>query len=36
MRKVYSDEKLHGNIVSLLISLLLKPDLGTLDDLYCS
>ncbi|CAD8058754.1 unnamed protein product [Paramecium primaurelia] len=36
LRKIYSDEELHANCLSLLICLLIKPIRGTLDDLYCS
>lgn len=36
MRKVYAEEELHAYVVSLIISLLLTPVRGTLDELYCS
>ncbi|CAD8067421.1 unnamed protein product [Paramecium sonneborni] len=36
LRKIYSDEELHANCLSLLICLLIKPIRGILDDLYCS
>ena len=36
LRKIYSDDELHANIVALLLTLLLTTDRGTLDDLYNS
>lgn len=36
MRKIYADDELHAFIVSMIISLVLTPVRGTLDELYCS
>jgi hypothetical protein len=36
MRPIYQDEDLHALMISLTICLLLTPERGTLDDLYCS
>jgi len=36
MRPIYQDEELHVLMISLLVCLLLSPERGTLDDLYCS
>lgn len=36
VRPIYQDEDLHVLMLSLMICLLLKPERGTLDDLYCS
>eukprot|EP00347_Sterkiella_histriomuscorum_P005241 403357349 len=35
-RPIYQDEELHVLMISLLSCLLLKPERGILDDLYCS
>jgi hypothetical protein len=35
-RPIYHDEELHVLMISLITCLLLKPQRGTLDDLYCS
>lgn len=36
MRPIYQDEELHSLMISLIICVLLNPERGTLDDLYCS
>ena len=36
MRPIYQDEELHVMMLALIVCLLLNPDRGTLDDLYCS
>lgn len=36
MRPIYQDEELHSLMISLIVCLLLNPERGTLDDLYCS
>jgi hypothetical protein len=36
MRPIYQDEELHSLMIALIICLLLTPERGTLDDLYCS
>lgn len=36
LRKIYDDDELHVLVLSLVISLLLTPNRGVLDDLYCS
>jgi len=36
MRPIYQDEELHSLMLSLLVCLLVTPERGTLDDLYCS
>lgn len=35
-RPIYQDEDLHVMMLSLILCLLLKPERGILDDLYCS
>jgi len=35
-RPIYQDEELHILMLSLITCLLLKPERGILDDLYCS
>ena len=35
-RPIYQDEELHVLMLSLTVCLLLRPERGTLDDLYCS
>ena len=35
-RPIYRDEDLHVLMLSLITCLLLKPERGILDDLYCS
>lgn len=35
-RPIYQDEELHVLMISLLVCLLLRPERGILDDLYCS
>jgi len=35
-RGIYHDEELHALIIYLIFSLILTPQRGTLDDLYCS
>jgi hypothetical protein len=35
-RPIYLDDELHVLMLSLMMCLLLKPERGTLDDLYCS
>lgn len=36
MRPIYQDDELHVLMLSLMMCLLLKPQRGTLDELYCS
>jgi len=36
MRPIYQDEELHVLMISMIVCLLLTPERGTLDDLYCS
>lgn len=36
LRKIYDDDELHVLVLSLVISLLLTPNRGVLDELYCS
>lgn len=36
VRLIYQDDELHVLILSLMMCLLLKPERGTLDELYCS
>jgi hypothetical protein len=36
MRPIYQDEELHVGMLALIVCLLLTPERGTLDDLYCS
>ena len=36
MRPIYQDEELHVLMLSLTICLLITPERGTLDELYCS
>ena len=36
MRPIYQDEELYVLMLSLTVCLLLTPERGTLDDLYCS
>ena len=36
MRPIYQDEDLHVMMLALIVCLLLTPERGTLDDLYCS
>ena len=36
VRPIYQDDDLHVLMLSLMMCLLLKPQRGTLDDLYCS
>ena len=36
MRPIYQDEELHTGMLALIVCLLLTPERGTLDDLYCS
>jgi hypothetical protein len=35
-RPIYYDDELHVLMLSLMMCLLLKPQRGTLDELYCS
>jgi len=35
-RPIYLDDELHVLMLSLMMCLLLKPERGTLDELYCS
>lgn len=35
-RPIYQDEDLHVLMLALMLCLLLKPQRGTLDELYCS
>ena len=34
-RPIYHDQELHSLMLSLLLCLLLQPERGTLDNLYC-
>ena len=34
-RPIYEDEEMHTLVISLILCLLLKPERGTLDELYC-
>ncbi|KAL4475130.1 hypothetical protein ABPG74_001826 [Tetrahymena malaccensis] len=36
LRKIYADDELHAYVLSTILSLLLTPTRGTLDELYCS
>lgn len=36
VRPIYQDDELHVLMLSLMMCLLLKPERGTLDELYCS
>ena len=36
VRPIYQDDELHVLMISLIMCLLLKPDRGTLDELYSS
>lgn len=36
LRKLYDDDELHALIVSLMITLLITPNSGVLDPMYCS
>jgi hypothetical protein len=36
LRGIYHDDELHALIIFLIFSLILTPQRGTLDDLYCS
>ena len=36
VRLIYQDDELHVLMLSLMMCLLLKPERGTLDELYCS
>jgi hypothetical protein len=36
VRGIYNDDELHALIIFLIFSLILTPQRGTLDDLYCS
>lgn len=36
VRPIYQDDELHELMISLMMCLLLKPERGTLDELYCS
>lgn len=36
LRKIYQDSDLHSNVIALIISLLLTPNRGTLDENYTS
>jgi hypothetical protein len=36
LRKLYDDDELHALIISLMITLLITPNSGVLDPVYCS
>ena len=36
LRKLYEDQTLHSLVISLIISVILSPERGTLENLYCS
>ena len=35
LKKLYEDDELHVLLVSLLMSLLLTPERGVLEEMYC-